>query len=281
MSSKGINSHIQIPAGILKYFRDTTSPEKKVWSLDTGSGKITRRPYHHLGTQSGYFAPETEQFWNETIESPIASLNSRIRAFCEGKAASVKVTPEDLDTAKRYVKASMLRSGLTYDTFLKHSVTAFLFSDQENRDAIARFGMSEQAGGFEKMTDGFRLSLLVNKSTRHLVVPRNCFYWISSHKMLSIVIPISPQGALLLVPGDYPSEPEEYGVLQKAEDVEWLNTSALRAEYHQNKATGSFVAADRKEELLLLQDYREQHMAELDAIRTESFSRTDVSSHEG
>lgn len=280
MSSTGINSHIQIPAGILKYFRDTTGPEKKVWSLDTGSGKITRRPYHHLGTQSGYFAPETEQFWNETIESPITSLNSRIRAFCEGKATSVKVTPADLDTAKRYVKASMLRSGLTYDTFLKHSVTAFLFSDQANRAALAYFGMSEQSGDIAAL-NSFRLSVLVNRSSRHLVVPRNCFYWISSHKRLAIVIPISPQGALLLVPEDYPSEPEEYGILQKAEDVEWLNIAALRAEYHQNKAGGSFVAADREEELLLLQDYREQHLLELETIREKSFSGSNTHSTRG
>ena len=51
-----------------------------------------------------------------------------------------------------------------------------------------------------------------------------------------------------------------------------FNIFALRAEYQVNKAEGSFVAADREEELLLLQTYREQHLAELEAIRTEAFS---------
>lgn len=271
MSSKKIHSHIQIPAGILKYFCDNTSPEKKVWALDTGSGEIIQRSYRRLGTQVGYYALETEHFWNEAVENSITELNSRVRAFCEGEAASVTVTPEDLETVKRFIKASMLRSGLTYDTFRKNSVTAFLFSDQENRDALARFGMSARSGDIHAL-NGFRLSVLVNRSSRHMVVPRNCFYWISSRQRLVIVIPISPKGALLLVPDDYPGSPEEYGILQKSEDIEWINIAALHAEYQQNKATGSFVAADRKDELLLLQAYREQHLTELDAIRTETFS---------
>lgn len=271
MSKRGINSHIQIPAGILKYFREKTNPEKKVWSLDTGSGKITRRPYRHLGTEEGYYAPETEQFWNETVEDAIARLNSRVRAFCEGEATSVTVTPEDLETVKRFIKASMLRSGLTYDTFRKNSVTAFLFSDQENRDVIARYGMSDRTGPFNVL-DGFRLSLLVNKTSRHLVVPRNCFYWISSRQKPAITVPISPQSALLLLPEDYPSAPEEYAILQNPNEVELFNIFALRTEYQVNKAEGSFVAADREEELLLLQTYREQHLDELESIRTDAFS---------
>lgn len=278
MSKKGINSHIQIPAGILKYFRDNTSPEKKVWSLDTSSGKIIQRPYHHLGTQAGYYALETELFWNKTVESSITKLNNRVRSFCKGETTSITVTPEDLETVKRYIKASMLRSGLSYDMFRKHSVTAFLFSDQENRDAMARLGMGECSGAIDTLLEGFRFSLLVNKTSRHLVVPRNCFYWISSYQKTTIVVPISPQGALLLLPKDHPSNPEEYAMLQSPKKVEWLNIAALRAEYYQNKAMGSFVAADREEELLLLQIYREQHLSELESIRADAFSGTPLSS---
>ena len=35
-----INSHIQLPNSILKYFRDESDSEKKVWYLDISSGNV-------------------------------------------------------------------------------------------------------------------------------------------------------------------------------------------------------------------------------------------------
>lgn len=55
-----INSHIQLPKGILKYFRDETDTEKKVWYLDIKSREIRRKPAGDLGTSKGYFSDEME-----------------------------------------------------------------------------------------------------------------------------------------------------------------------------------------------------------------------------
>lgn len=53
----GIHSHIQIPHGILKYFRDETDQSKRVWFLDISSGQILQKSAKKLGTQKGLYDP--------------------------------------------------------------------------------------------------------------------------------------------------------------------------------------------------------------------------------
>lgn len=45
-----INSHIQLPNSILKYFRDESDSEKKVWYLDISSGSIMKAASNKIGT---------------------------------------------------------------------------------------------------------------------------------------------------------------------------------------------------------------------------------------
>ena len=72
-----INSHIQLPNSILKYFRDESDSEKKVWYLDISSGSIMKAASNKIGTSKGYYSDFGENFWNRTVEDTLAKLNHK------------------------------------------------------------------------------------------------------------------------------------------------------------------------------------------------------------
>lgn len=73
-----INSHIQLPNSILKYFRDESDLEKKVWYLDISSGSIMKAASNKIGTSKEYYSDFGENFWNRTVEDSLAKLNHKL-----------------------------------------------------------------------------------------------------------------------------------------------------------------------------------------------------------
>jgi hypothetical protein len=62
-----VDSHIQIPKGILKYFGDTAQ-SGRIWYLNVSSYKIGLAGAGKLGTKSGYYSEEMEKYLNQEIE---------------------------------------------------------------------------------------------------------------------------------------------------------------------------------------------------------------------
>ncbi|NLU24652.1 MAG: hypothetical protein GXW99_08100 [Clostridiales bacterium] len=256
---KNINSHIQLPNGILKYFRDECDPEKKVWYLDISTGNIMRKPAGKLGTSKGYFSEAGESFWNEEIETPLTRLNNEIRLFNDLKIESVQFSAEDIATFKRYIKAAAIRSNLACRTMMNKSVTAALFTDQENHDALSYFGMSIN-GEFDQLLMKMNVSILLNRTPRFWVVPRNCYYSISSSGKETLVAPISPTCALLYLTENIQGY---YAEVTNSVDIEIMNVAALKYEYMFN---GAFVASNSQFELKALQCFRQKHLPELERL---------------
>lgn len=127
---KDINSHIQLPNCVLKYFRDEGDREKKVWYLDIPSGQIRKKAAKKLGTAKGYFSQAGEMFWNQELENPLAALNEKIRKFVTAGSGSLSLSAEDIAVAKRYIKAASVRSDLAQKTMDSSSLTADMFTEQ-------------------------------------------------------------------------------------------------------------------------------------------------------
>ena len=252
-----MHSHIQLPNGILKHFRDETDMEKKVWCLDLDSGQISRKATGRLGTAKEYYSAEMELWLSAQIESPITALNKKIRRFAAGMEDSVSILPDDVRVAKSYIKAAWLRSNMAQWEFGESSYTAAVCSKQENHDDLIYAGLCSK-GPFDKYLADMSMAVLINRTNAHFVVPRNCYYEILSHSCATIVAPISPTAAILLLPRDYPVFALGcYGTIDDAEDVRKANQAALKYEYCCNH---DFVAADRETELKDL-------LATLDAIK--------------
>lgn len=256
---KNINSHIQLPNGILKYFRDECDPEKKVWYLDISTGNIMRKPAGKLGTSKGYFSEAGESFWNEEIEAPLTRLNKKIRLFTDSNVESIQLSAEDIAIFKRYIKAAAVRSNLAYKAMMNKSVTAALYTDQENHDALSYFGLNA-FGEFDQLLMKMNVSILLNRTPRFLVVPRNCYYSISSSGKETLVAPISPTCALLYLTENIQGY---YAEVTNSTDIELMNVAALKYEYMFN---GAFVASNSQFELKALQYFRQEHLPELERL---------------
>ena len=81
-----------------------------------------------------------------------------------------------------------------------------------------------------------------------LVVPRNCFYLVTSQDVPHIVAPVCPKGAILLMPREMACAGMT-AVVSDPNVIEEMNIWALCSELEFNSA---FVAANRRTELELL-----------------------------
>lgn len=266
---KVINSHIQLPNCVLKHFRDENDSEKKVWYLDIPSGQIQKKSAKKLGTAKGYFSPAGEIFWNQELESSLAKLNEKIRQFVAVGSGSLYLSAEDIAVAKRYIKAATIRSNLAYNTMMNSSLTAWMCTDQENHDLLAYIGMSTP-WKLDQIFQDMSITVLVNQTERNLVVPRNCYYAISSLiqdslTLDTLVAPISPRCALLFISNNYPESVENSVIIiSNPVQIEKLNVLALKYEYIFNC---EFVASSSLSELEYLQHFQQEHRNKLEALK--------------
>lgn len=263
-----VDSHIQIPNAVLKNFRNSVSG--KVFHLDLDKRRIRSCSSDKLGAEYGYYSEAMEQYLNQTIETPFSKLAASVKKFLDNDHYNeMPLTVEN--TCKRYVSAAMYRSGLALNELMQGSITAPFCAEQENHDDLVFWGLQHNGGVFPQLTD-FEMIVLVNQTKVQFVVPRNCFYEVSSHSVKCIVAPISPNCALCLAPARYRREIIEdkesrLGYLDDPEDINISNIHALQYEYVFNH---SFVAAADKAELEDLKKYLEEHETELEKLRVDA-----------
>lgn len=258
-----VDSHIQIPKGVLKHFTESSG---RVFYLDVATGKIGLAGAGILGTEHGYYSEEQEHYLNKEIETPLTTLAAKVRLFLKSKN-TLRLSTTEETVLKRYITAAMARSQLSLDAFLSSSVTADLCTDQQNHDDLVYLATMKNNGVAEILKDHF-LVVLINKTDIHLVVPRNCFYALISHGFECIVAPISPICALCLFPPEYAeriSISKEYRLchIENKEDIKLMNQRALMYEYMYNK---TFVASATRNELDELVAFRNERKQDLDRL---------------
>lgn len=249
-----IHSHIQIPNTVLKHFRDESDPEHKIWYLDISTKQIKKKSAKRLGTAKGYYSINGEHYWSSIIETPIGRLNQQVLSFCAGDISTVTIHPDDMNIVKRYIQSAMVRSNLAFEAMKAEMAYLDEYTEQQLHDAFSVIGMSivgeiTNALDFDKMV----ATILVNRTERNLVVPRNCFYCVLRDGYPNYIMPISPKGALLLMPKIQLWKPgHNYGVIGTDEQVLRLNKHALKYECMLN---GAFVASNCRSELEYLKDF--------------------------
>ena len=257
-----VNSHIQLPKFILNYFR---CPNGHVSYLSLNDLQLHSCAPKKLGTQKGYYSEEMEQYLNKQIENPFSRLVAEVIASLEQGKASL-VLPFDIDTiCKRYITAAAYRSGKAYTDYLKESQTASLCDDQTNHDELLFFSTRMNNGVFPGLETA-RMLVLVNQTERQFVVPRNCFYLVSSNGMPCIIVPITPKHAFGLVPKGFSAEADANLWLIEDADYVWhMNKQALSMEYVFNH---EFVASASKRELMELNAYAKESKDRLESLRS-------------
>lgn len=263
-----VDSHIQIPKFILKQF---CVPDKsgRVYNLRLQEKKIYLTGPSKLGTESGYYSEDTEQYFNQGFETPFSKLAASVRHFINSDNNDLQL-PVTMETDfKRFVKAQMIRSGLAIETMCKSSYTADFCTPQENHDFLVLFA-SEMSKEKQPLFENYSMVILINKTSTQYVVPQNCFYTVLSHGIENIVVPISPICALSLVPSELFDtlgliRESRIGYIVNDCDIVGHNYRALLYEYIYNHSRNGFIAAAREDELHPLLDILRTNERELDA----------------
>lgn len=268
-----VDSHIQIPKGILKHFADHTH---RVYYLDTKTEHIGLAGAKKLGTEYGYYSDKHEQFLNKEIENPLINLGAKVRRLLCDESLTITLSKEEEMILKRYIAASIARSNLALDAMHKASgkYSQLLLSTQQKHDFISGFGATRNNIVYQTF-ESYYLVILINRTDVNWVVPRNCFYAVSSQELECVVAPISPKCALCLFPPKYVEENIDsfqyrLGVVNDPTFVATMNKRALLYEYLFNQ---TFVASATKNELEQLRNYMRDSKAELDRYRAEVWGK--------
>ena len=253
-----VNSHVQIPNCILKQFRSSKS--KTVFYLDLNDLRIHSCSSRRLGAERGYYSKEMEEYLNKEIDTPIAKLVSEANEFAQKRTDKIVITDEYENIIKKYMTASMARSKLCFNSFLRASFSAALFDPQINHDSAVFFS-TLQNGGINPVIQNHEVHIIVNICDRVFVVPRNCFYSYERKDCTCYALPISPFCVIALVPEGYPTDYIDgeacYLHVIDNPDIIWeFNCSALNYELGYNH---SFVASYRQKELQELKQLLESY----------------------
>ena len=260
-----VDSHIQITNFILKQFR---SKDGKVLHLDLEENRIRSCSSKELGTEYGYYSDEMEQYLNREIEKPFADFVSKIIRFTKDKSERLDLPIIVEDICKRFVTAAAYRSRFVMDYSYKNSYTAFLLDDQTNHDQTVFYG-TQLDNGIMPPLESQRMLVILNQSSRDFVVPRNCWYIVSGGGAQCIILPVTPNCALELVPENYTGNThngieERIEYIDDPDDIAYMNNCALQFEYAFNH---SFVASASREELSRLKDYCDANKEFLESER--------------
>ena len=253
-----VNSHVQIPNCILKHFRSSNG---KVFYYDIKTQLIRSTASGKLGVEFGYYSDAIENYLNQEIETPISKLITKILPFSLGKVQSFQLSYEMEYTFKKYITAAIARSNQSNELLYKYSYTAFLVDEQINHDDLV-FASTQYNGGIHPKIEKSKMFIVINRSNRKFVVPRNCFYIVHSRGKPCIIAPISPYCSLELVPennktgNDSPDEVTRLEFIDNPDIVKRMNQHAFQQEYIINS---SFVASSDKKELEELQLYFEDN----------------------
>lgn len=264
-----MDSHIQLPNGVLKHFRSNElEASGRVIYLDLNDGSIHLSGSKRLGTETGYYSKEIESYLNKEIETPFTSLAAKVRSFAENDLDALVLDVTVEETFKRYIVAAMARSKLALDSLLSSSKTAQHVSMQENHDDLV-FISTRSNNGIIPLLETHKMLVLINKTDRQFVVPRNCFYTIQSNGCSCIVAPISPICALELVPENFTGnsidgEECRLGYIDDPNIISEMNKQALRYEYSFNQ---TFVASASHFELEELKTYLESNREYLESLK--------------
>lgn len=253
------------------------NPKGKVDYLDLDDYCLHARGPKQLGVQEGYFSEEMEQYLCRQIEQPFSILVADVNAFLVENSEAVVISDAVELACMRYISAAYYRSEHAYSAFLAGSYTAILYDTQSNHDDLVFFSTQNNNGVFPGL-EKHHMIVLVNRTERLFVVPRNCFYSISSQGKPCYVAPVSPVCAIGLIPEEYPSTRDQrLWVIDNPDDIWRMNVQALRFEYLFNK---KFVASYRIAELEQLKTWLAGNLEKLECDRTSLHKQLQTASEE-
>lgn len=192
-----INSHIQIPKSILKYFLTGCN----LYYIDTEINKIKRSSSRKYNTSLGYYSLYFEEHLNENYETVLGNITKKILSFYEGDNRFL--TLENIyDDIEKLFKMSLFRNPKFIEDVNNKSALSFLVSGGYNHEYIAFISEQENINILKDM----RIFIILNKTTCGLVTLKSLFSNIVIQGYECMIFVINPKFAILIVPKKYYEE---------------------------------------------------------------------------
>jgi len=186
-----IDSHIQMPKGILKQFVDKYHAQ---YIYDFISPWVKKAHPKSVNTQKGYYSTEIEKFLDANIEAPLGKLISEL----ESESYQPQQRHVDLDLlAKRYLRSLICRSQSMLDRMGKNSVYLQFCPEQDAHDltVINNYNAANSLNLFGETL----VTILDNRTSTPFVLPLCGHYSCRFDQAPCIVLPLTKQHALVLI----------------------------------------------------------------------------------
>lgn len=241
-----INSHIQISKLLLKPFAHKTEEGLKVWYLNLENNTIAEEKINTLDTELGYYDEDVENLFAEA-ETAFGDIAKKFKEF-ESKKINPTISPKEFDVISRFIQYALLRNTQIAQALKEGSF--FLDDNSTHSDVIRYCEVGEPA----LILKGYKANVLVNKTDRTFVIPKNVLYEEKTNGQEIYIMPIAPKVAIVMMPIDMFNGHIKNGILEHAETIdgnliERLNSTAYRTE----KETSNKFVVGLKEELEMLQ----------------------------
>ena len=241
MEEKLVNSHIQMPKAVLKRFEK----DHLICYYDVSKAFIgTKGHAKSINTELGYYSAETEEFFGCNIETPLGKLLKAVDRFDLCKFGFSINSEFDIHI-KTYAYSLIGRSPR-----IKLELDCLPEQIQRDFTAVVSTFYNEIEDAFSQYTT----TLVINKSAKKFVLPTLGMYYKNMWGYDHLVLPITPDVAVILVPPEAKDKVFHDGFLsvykiESEKDMLEFNCVAFNTQIKQGHG---YVVAQEKQTLLEL-----------------------------
>ncbi len=237
-----MNSHVQIPKSFLKNFSYKPRDKGRVVDyLDLKKKEILCENIKTLGTITGFYSDECEEFLDKNIEDPVNKIIEKIKPFGRNTIQQVSIGPEEIKVIFDFFNYSFSRSKYAVNQANTYCITSAI-QPVTNEELI----WLQKHNIFNE----YCLRVLINRTDINFVIPRNCFYIKTSSYLDKpyIILPFSKKYAIILISkqedATQKEDDNEHLFIDDKVDIHKLNENALWFEKLMNN---EFIVGDKKE----------------------------------
>ena len=196
---------------------------------------------------------------NKIVERHFHIICDRVAKFSNGEVENFKFSRKDYSTLYDFANLALLRNPLTLDQVNETSL-ASIFLGPISHDFLVNMSLDVKDIGY--LLDGYRPTILVNRSSKNLILPSTSFFAsaplkinkLKSENRFSIVFPISPKAAVVMLDKtdfDYVTEKGHLSYLEIMQNEDYLIDSLnIKAFEYERNLSGSFIVGYSKEDLM-------------------------------
>lgn len=190
-----VDSHVQIPKTMLKYFRTGNS----LYYISTLNNKINRSSARRYNTKFGYYSLCFEEYLSKNYESIIVDIINTILPFVERKKTIITFKNLEEKVNKLFLM-SLFRNTKYVEEINNYSVFSQIIDGGYTPEYIAYVGEETN----KNYIKGYTPVVLINETDRGMLTIKSLFSNLRiDGGVKCMLIPLHPKFAIALVPNEY------------------------------------------------------------------------------